>query len=234
MAKIKTIAFDADDTLWVNETIFKEAQEKCKSIAAKYVDREQMETRLYEVEIRNLQHFGYGIKGFILSVIETLIELSQNKLTNQEIQEIIDLGRSMREHPVHLLDGVSDTIQVLKDRFELMIITKGDLLEQESKIARSGLADMFDKIEILSDKTPQHYKAVFNKHMMNIDEFLMVGNSLKSDIIPICELGGQAVHIPFHTTWEYEVVETHVSDGYDFKELKDITLLPDYLNQMDH
>jgi putative hydrolase of the HAD superfamily len=231
--KLTTIAFDADDTLWVNETIFSEAQERCKSIASKFIAPDELHSRLYAIELRNLEYFGYGIKGFMLSMIETLIEISNSKVSATDIHRIIDLGKEMIQHPVHLLDGVEETLEILSKEYELMIITKGDLFDQESKIARSGLADIFDKIEIVSDKTPTQYQKVLAKYGIDINHMCMVGNSVKSDILPICNLGGLAIHIPFHTTWVHEKVEPHETEGHRYYELADITLVPDLVKNLD-
>ncbi len=229
----KILAFDADDTLWVNEPIFVKTQDRCKALLEKYVPADKMEEKLYETEMKNLRLFGYGIKGFMLSMIETAIELSEGKITGSEIQQIISLGKEMIEHPVHLLPNVKETIELLKGDYELMVITKGDLFDQESKIARSGLADHFTKIEIVSEKNVATYRNIFSKNNMDIKEVLMVGNSLKSDILPICELGGRAIHIPFHTTWVHEAVSGHKVNGHQYQELTDIGMLPDYLESLE-
>lgn len=231
MEKPKIIAFDADDTLWVNETIFTDTQELCKSILAPYIKPELMEDKLYEIERRNLRHFGYGIKGFMLSMIETAIEISEGSISAKEIQKIIELGKEMIAHPVHLLDRVEDTIRILSEQYELMIITKGDLFDQESKVARSGLADFFTKIEIISEKDKSSYRRVLQRHQIKPQEFIMVGNSLKSDVLPICELGGRAVHIPFHTTWALEQIDDHKVQHIQYTELSSISQLPSFLEK---
>jgi putative hydrolase of the HAD superfamily len=230
--KIKVLAFDADDTLWVNEPIFTQTQDKCKELLSAYIAPEKMEEKLYETEYRNLKHFGYGIKGFMLSMIETAIELSSGKISGAEIQQIIDLGKEMIAHPIHLLDNVAETIDLLKDEYELMIVTKGDLFDQESKIARSGIADYFKYIEIVSEKDVNAYQKILQRYQIKVDQFMMIGNSLKSDILPICELGARAVHIPFHTTWALELVSEHQVNGLVYKELADISLLPEYLKNL--
>lgn len=229
MNKPKIIAFDADDTLWVNETIFTHTQEKCKALLSSYVAPEMMEEKLYETERQNLRHFGYGIKGFMLSMIESAIQLSESKISASEIQEIINLGKEMISHPVHLLTHVEETIRILSEEFELMIITKGDLFDQESKIARSGMADFFKYVEIVSEKDRSSYQQVMLRNRIDIREVLMVGNSLKSDILPICELGGRAVHIPFHTTWVLEQIASHHLEHIRYDTLTHIGQLPKYL-----
>jgi putative hydrolase of the HAD superfamily len=232
MSIIKTIAFDADDTLWVNEPIFTQVQENCQELLKDYVEPEKMEAKLYQTELRNLKHFGYGIKGFMLSMIETAIELSAGKIDGLAIQKIIDLGKEMLAHPIHLLDNVQQTIELLKNEYQLMIITKGDLFDQESKIARSGIADYFQYIEIVSEKDLGAYQKILQRYQIKLNDFVMVGNSLKSDILPICALGARAVHIPYHTTWVLEQVSEHQVNGLIYKELADISLLPDYLKNL--
>lgn len=227
--KFEVIAFDADDTLWENEPIFTNTQLKCKEILGHYVDTDLLEKTIYDTQIKNLSIFGYGIKGFTLSMIETAIELSEGKVTGSEVEQLIGLGKDMLTHPVDLLDGVRETIEKLKPHYKLMIITKGDLFDQESKIARSGLADLFDHVEILSEKNEASYQAVLDRYNYDPKTFLMVGNSLKSDILPLCEIGASALHIPFHTTWVHEQVEEKQLEGYEFWAANDIREVPDFL-----
>ncbi|QNF31991.1 HAD family hydrolase [Adhaeribacter swui] len=231
MKNIKVIGLDADDTLWVNEPIFTVTHERFREIIGKYVGAENLDEKLYGYEIRNLKIFGYGIKGFILSMIETAIELSGGKISGAEVQQIINLGKVMLDHPVELLPGVEETLQLLQPDYTLMLLTKGDLFDQESKIARSGLAEYFDHVEILSEKDEATYQRVLKRNNIAVDEFLMVGNSLKSDILPICNLGARAIYIPFHTTWIHEVVTVDASANLAYHELPDISLLPAYLQQ---
>jgi len=226
---IKTIAFDADDTLWVNETIFTSTREKIESLLVEYNFTESLEEVLYQTEIKNLKFFGYGIKGFILSTIETCIEITNGKISSQTIYEIVELGKEMLLHPVELLPHVEDTINALKDEYQLMIITKGDLFDQEAKIARSGIADEFDIIEVVSDKKISNYQDVLSKYNINPGEFLMIGNSLKSDIIPVYEIGGKAIHIPFHVTWAHENVSSERLNGYSFPSLNSMEGVIPYL-----
>ena len=232
MVNIKIIAFDADDTLWVNEPIFTKTQEACKSLLKKYIDPAVLEEKLYSTEVKNLKLFGYGVKGFTLSMIETAIELSEGKITGQEIQSIIALAKEMVQHPVELLPNIKSTLEQLQDQYELMIITKGDLFDQESKIARSGIADYFNRIEIVSEKDEQTYQDLFRRHNIELHHFLMLGNSLKSDVLPIIKLGGQAIHIPFHTTWVHETVPQNTQEALDYVTLKDVSLLPQYLDKL--
>ncbi len=207
MHNIKIIAFDADDTLWINEPLFRINEEKFEDLLKKYISNNEITNRLYKTELKNLKHFGYGIKGFIISMIETAIELTDGKIEANDIKKIIDLGKEQILHPVNLLDNIPEVLETLKQKYKLMIITKGDLFDQESKIARSGLADYFDIVEIVSEKNEEVYSSLLKKHNIKVDEFLMVGNSLKSDVLPLINIGAKAIHIPFHTTWIHEEVK---------------------------
>lgn len=227
---IKIVALDADDTLWVNEPIFQQTQEKLRELLSPYIEPGQLDGRLYETERRNLRLFGYGVKGFVLSMIETAVELSDGKISGREVKQIVDMGKEMLDHPVNLLDGVKETVEALAEHYELMVITKGDLFDQQNKIARSGLADYFKRVEIVSEKDEATYREVFGRNGIRLEEVLMVGNSLKSDVLPICKLGGKAIHIPFHTTWEHENVESQQADGYDYEEIDNLRQLIRLLN----
>lgn len=232
MAKIKIIAFDADDTLWVNEPLFTDTREKCEAILAPYVDPAEIEEKLYATEMKNLHLFGYGIKGFVLSMIETAVQLSYGNIQGQEIQQIINMGKEMIKHPIQLIPKVRETLEKLTRQYELMVITKGDLFDQESKIARSDLAHFFRIIEIVSEKTEDTYARIMDRYQINIEEFLMVGNSLKSDILPVCKLGGRAIHIPFHTTWKHEKISEHQSNNLAYREISGIGHLSGVINQI--
>lgn len=223
------IAFDADDTLWHNETLYLATQSEFKSLLSKYQPTSVIDERLYETEMGNLEIFGYGIKAFTLSMIETAIQLSDGQIAARDIQTIIDLARNMLETPVELLDGVRDTLDALSDDYDLMLITKGDLLDQETKVARSGLGEVFSSVEIVSHKTPDAYGSILTRHGVQPARFLMVGNSLPSDVLPVVEIGGQAVHIPYHITWAHEEVE-EAHDGY--YELENISLLPELVHEI--
>ncbi|UEM03177.1 HAD family hydrolase [Skermanella rosea] len=207
-----TIGFDGDDTLWHNESIFSMTQERFRAILGE-VDAAEVDRRLLETERRNLGLFGYGIKGFVLSMIETAIEVTDGRVAARDIQILIEAGKSMLAHPVDLLDGVAETVGYLSHSHRLVLITKGDLFDQESKIARSGLAELFDRIEIVSEKDPETYRRILARHDIPPERFLMVGNSVRSDILPVLEVGGQAVHVPYHITWAHEHVEPP-AEGY--------------------
>ncbi len=230
---IDIIAFDADDTLWHNETLYKLTHEKYEELLTGYHSIEWIQKKLFETEMRNLNYFGYGIKGFTLSMIETAIELTEGRIGGSDIQKIIDFARHMVKAPVELLDHVADTIKTLSKSYRLMIISKGDLFDQESKIARSGLCDYFKHIEILTHKTTDTYKAIFKKYDIEAQRFLMVGNSLKSDIFPVLEIGGHAVFIPYPLCWEHEKVSDMDTNQKYYPELEHIGQLPELLQRLD-
>lgn len=220
MKHIEIIAFDADDTLWHNESLFTITQDKYKKLLAKYHTEEWIESRLFDTETENIKHFGYGVKGFTLSMIETAIELSEGRITGAEINQIIDFAKQMLRSPIELLESVEETIEKLSQTHELMIITKGDLFDQESKIARSGLAEYFSKIEIVKEKDEEIYQKILTKYQIDKDKFVMIGNALKSDILPVLRIGSSAVHIPYHTTWAREIVAEEELKNYNFLQLK--------------
>ncbi len=201
---VSVVAFDGDDTLWHNESIFTMTQGRYRALLERYLDGPALDERLQANELRNLHLFGYGIKGFTLSMIETAIEASAGQVEAATIQSIIEYGKAMLQHPVELLEGVRATIEALHGRYRLMVITKGDLFDQESKLARSGLVELFWQIEIVSEKDQETYRRILRAHHIDPREFVMVGNSIKSDILPVLGLGAHAVHVPYHTTWIHE------------------------------
>ena len=203
LSGVELVAFDADDTLWHNEPLFLKTQERFKRILRLPASFD-IDKQLYAAEARNIQHFGYGIKGFALSMIETAIELTEGEVGGREIQKIIELAREMTQAPIELLADARETVRGLADAFDLMIITKGDLFDQESKIARSGLGDHFKHIEIVSEKHELSYGKILRKHQIRPERFVMVGNSVKSDILPVLALGAFAVHVPYQTEWVHE------------------------------
>ena len=203
---LTTIAFDADDTLWRNEDVFQSAQAYFVQMLERYHSKAYILERLNSVQIDNLGNFGYGIKGFTLSMIETAISLTEGRVTGYEIHEIITLAKQMVSSPVDLLPGVESLLQSLQGQCQLMVITKGDLLDQEAKLARSGLAQYFDLYEVVSNKKAANYTRLFERLQLNPEQTLMIGNSLRSDILPVLEVGGHALHIPYHTTWSHEQV----------------------------
>jgi len=216
---IKVIAFDADDTLWVNETYFREAEQKFAKLLSKYETLNKIDQELFKVEMHNLPLYGYGIKGFILSMVESALKLSNYKLSPKIIKEIIAIGKEMIDKPVELLDDVEQVLETLKPKYKIILATKGDLLDQERKLEKSGLTKYFHHIEVLSEKKEDNYKVLLSHLGISASEFLMVGNSLKSDVLPLLEIGAKAIHVPFHTTWAHEVV-TNQGNNNDFKTVK--------------
>lgn len=220
---IKVIGFDADDTLWVNETYFREAELKFAKLMAAYETVNTIDQELFKTQIGNLPLYGYGIKGFILSMVEIALKLSNYTLSNESIQAILDIGKSMLNKPVDLLDGVEETLQTLSQTHRLIVVTKGDLLDQERKLNKSGLMRYFHHIEVLSDKMEANYSKLLNHLDVKPSEFLMIGNSLKSDVLPLVNIKAKAIHIPFHTTWLHEQVkETKIKNYKTVTSLKDI------------
>jgi putative hydrolase of the HAD superfamily len=223
------IGFDADDTLWHNETIFEKTHGRYRALLAHYHDAATVERTLFATEMRNLELYGYGVKGFTLSAIETAIQLTGGKIRAEEIQQLIELGREMLSHPVELLEDVVEILAQLSQRHRLLVITKGDLRDQERKLANSGLAGHFERIEIVSEKNAATYTDIFRRHHIVATEFLMVGNSLKSDILPVLALGGAGAHVPYHLTWAAEHVETPpIAEGRFFR-LKTLRELPEVI-----
>jgi putative hydrolase of the HAD superfamily len=234
MNQFDLIAFDADDTLWHNERLYVNAQARFAQLLSHYHNPEWIGERLYQTETHNIQHFGYGIKAFALSMIETAVELTEGRLSGQDVQALIDLAKEMLSAKVELLEHVAETIPQLAANYQLMVITKGDLLDQETKIARSGLGKYFQQVEIVSQKTPETYLRLLKKASIPPERFLMVGNSLKSDILPILELGGNAVHIPYETTWLHEVASPPAEGQAGYYSLEHLGQLPALLEQLEH
>ena len=220
------IGFDADDTLWHNENIFEKTHQRYRALLSQYHDSATVERTLFATEMRNLELYGYGVKGFTLSAIETAIELTEGKIRADEIQQLIELGREMLSHPVELLEGVAETLAALSGRHRLLVITKGDLRDQERKLAKSGLADYFERVEIVSEKDAATYERILQRHDIAARRFLMVGNSLRSDILPVLTLGAAGAHVPYHLTWAAErVEEIPVAEGR-FYRLNSLRELP--------
>jgi putative hydrolase of the HAD superfamily len=209
---IKVIGFDADDTLWINETFFREAEEKFCDLLEAYMPRHDIMRELFKIEIDNLSTYGYGIKAFMLSMIETTFLISGGKCDSSVIAKIMEIGRSQINMPVENLPHIQSALEKLYGRYKLVMVTKGDLLDQERKLEKSGLAHFFHHTEIVSEKTTKEYAKLFKHLDITPDQFLMVGNSLKSDILPILELGGYGIHIPFHTTWAHELVNVQIDN----------------------
>ena len=233
MPRFEVIAFDADDTLWQNERLFISAQTRFKNLLAQYHSPEWIAERLYQTEMRNLEHFGYGIKAFALSMIETAVELTEGRISGGDIQKIIDSTKEMLTADVELLEHVAETLARLAETYTLMLITKGDLRDQETKVARSGLAAYFRQVEIVSDKSSASYERLLQRHGIAPERFVMVGNSLRSDILPVLALGASAVYIPHQLTWAHEVAEAPPIGQPGFYELAHFGLLPDLLARLE-
>jgi len=227
--KLDIIAFDADDTLWHNEIYYRNAQSALIQLLSPWKEPETIDRILYEIEMRNLPLYGYGIKAFTLTMIEAAVKISAGKITGGKIEEILAIGRSMLEAEVKLRPHVMDTLQTLSESHRLMVITKGDLLDQTGKVERSGLAPYFSMVEVVSKKTSGAYAAILKRHNLAPESFLMVGNSLPSDILPVLELGGKAVHIPADTTWAHETIYDFDTGLPGFYELEHIGDLPDLI-----
>jgi len=207
---IRVIAFDADDTLWINETYFREAEEKFASLLEDFLPQHAIMKELYRTEITNLNLYGYGIKGFMLSMIETALRVSEKQLPIRLVEKIIQIGQEMLGKPVDLLPGVEEVLKSLQGHYRIVLATKGDLVDQERKLYKSGLEGYFHHIEIMSEKRTSDYEKLIGHLDIQASEFVMIGNSLKSDILPVLELGGYGIHVPFHTTWVHEQVEHEV------------------------
>ena len=204
---LTTICFDADDTLWHNERFFHLTQARFYDLLADHADRTDLETRLLNAERRNIQHYGFGIKGFTLSMIETACEVTENRVPGEVIAELIAAGQDMLRHPIELLPGAEEAVRALAPDYTLLLITKGDLLDQERKLAQSGLGELFDGVEIVSEKTPEVYRGIFTGRGIDAGTSLMAGNSLKSDVNPVIEVGGWGVYVPHGLEWELEKAE---------------------------
>lgn len=220
------IAFDADDTLWHNEPIFNLTQDRVAELLSPWAPAKSLGEHLTRVERRNLRLYGYGAKGFTLSLLETALEVSEGEVPGSVLQQILDGGKSMLEHPVDLLPHVAEIVGRLAAEHPLMLITKGELFHQESKIARSGLADRFQVIEIVSEKDPEAYREILRRHDIDPERFVMVGNSVKSDILPVVAIGGNAIHVPYESTWELDRVEHRGADTEGFFEAATLADVP--------
>lgn len=228
---LTTIGFDADDTLWHNENFFRLTQDRLTQLLQDYVDEEHLHDRLLAAERRNLGHYGFGVKGFTLSMIETAIEVTEGRVPSLVIAEIMAAGREMLEHPIELLPHAYAAVKTLAANHRAVLITKGDLLDQERKLAQSGLGDLFHGVEIVSDKTAKSYAAIFARHGTGADQALMVGNSMKSDVLPALNAGSWGVHIPHGVTWALEHAEPPV--GHDrFFSLITLAELPDLVGKI--
>jgi len=225
---LKVIAFDADDTLWVNEPYFRQTEERFYELLSGYESQRTLERELLKTEIDNLPLYGYGIKGFMLSMIETALSVSNKKISPVAVGKILDLGKQMLDNPIELLDGVEDVLVALKDKYRLVVATKGDLLDQERKLRKSGIAHYFHHVEIMSEKDDANYLKLIRHLDIRPEELMMIGNSLKSDILPVLNVGAYGVHVPYHITWAHEHIE-HDIDNERFSSIINIKDILEFL-----
>ncbi|TIP01810.1 MAG: HAD family hydrolase [Mesorhizobium sp.] len=222
---LTTIGFDADDTLWQNEQFFRMTEKRFAEMLAEHGDHEHIAARLLEAERRNLALYGFGIKGFTLSMIETAVEITGGEVPGSIIGEILAAGREMLSHPIEPLPHAREAVEALAGSYHLVLITKGDLFDQERKLAQSGMGDLFDAVEIVSDKTAATYARIFSRHGRGPQSSMMVGNSLKSDVVPAIEAGGWGIHVPHELTWAIEHAEAPVA-APRFREIAHLGELP--------
>ena len=233
MPRFQMLGFDADDTLWHNEKYYVQSQARFRELLGRYCPPEVIDSELHRTEMQNIEYYGYGIKGYALSMIETSVRLSDGRVSGPDVMKIITIARDLLDAPMELLDHADRIIPLLASSFPLMLVTKGDLRDQESKIARSGLAKHFRHVEILSNKKPQDYRALLERHGIRAQRFLMVGNSLRSDILPVLALGGRAVYIPSHLTWAHEAVTAPAAGCEQYIEIEHLGLLPEAIRQIE-
>ncbi|MBI1225874.1 MAG: HAD hydrolase-like protein [Bacteroidetes bacterium] len=221
MKNLKVIAFDADDTLWVNEPYFQAAEQKFCALLEDYLPHHTVSQELFKTEMQNLSLYGYGVKAFMLSMLETALRITENKANPVILLKAIEFGRELLAKPIELLDGVTEVLEALKGKYRLVVATKGDLLDQERKLVKSGLEHYFHHIEIMSDKQEKDYQKLIRHLDCQPEDFLMLGNSLKSDVMPVLNIGGYGVHVPYHTTWAHEKIE-HKIEHPKFLQLEKI------------
>ncbi|ANW95927.1 HAD family hydrolase [Wenyingzhuangia fucanilytica] len=229
MAKYKVIAFDADDTLWVNEPYFREAEDEFAKLLSIYETENKVQQELYKVIIGNIPLYGYGVKSCILSMIQCATELSNNQLPANITQQILEIGKNMLTKPIELLPGVEEVLKTLSKTYTLIVLTKGDLLDQEKKLDRSGLLNYFHHVEVMSEKNPEGYQRILKHLDIAPKDFLMIGNSLKSDILPVLQIGAEAIHIPFHSIWQFETVAKNKLENQQYKTLSSVKNLLEIL-----
>lgn len=229
---LTTIGFDADDTLWQNEQFYRLTEERFAALLADHADPAALKERLLDAQKRNLQLYGFGIKGFTLSMIETAIGMTEGKVPAAVIEKILAAGRDMLGHPIEILPNVRETLERLAGSYRMVLITKGDLFDQERKIAQSGLGELFDAVEIVSDKQAATYRRIFDRHGDGAERAMMVGNSLKSDVVPAIEAGGWGVYVPHDLTWAFEHVEAPVN-APRFRQIVQLGELPGLVEGLD-
>ena len=231
MTGLTAIGFDADDTLWQNETFFRMTEQRFTELLSEHGEHHVISARLLEAERRNLRFYGYGVKGFTLSMIETAVEVTKGEVSAAVIAEILSFGRQMLQNPVETLPGVRETLDDLAGRYRIILITKGDLFDQERKLAQSGLGDYFNAVEIVSEKTPQTYERIFSRYGDGARRAMMVGNSLKSDVVPAIAAGSWGVHVPHELTWALEHEEAPEQNPR-FRRIESLGKLPALIGQM--
>jgi len=230
-AHLTTIGFDADDTLWHNEQFFQLTQDRFCDLLRDFTDADHLMDRLLEAERRNIGHYGFGIKGFVLSMIETAIDVTDERVPASVIRELIAAGQDMLQHPIELLPHAREAVAAVAADFRVLLITKGDLLDQERKLAQSGLGDLFDGVEIVSDKTMPVYRGIFERHGDGADRAMMVGNSMKSDVVPAIEAGGWGIYVPHGLVWALE--HHDAPEGHPrFREIADLGALADLVTEI--
>ncbi len=225
----KVIAFDADDTLWVNETYFREAEQQFARLLSAYETENKIDQELFKTEIKNLSIYGYGVKGFMLSMVECALEISNYNLNPKLLNDILNIGKEMLEKPIELLEDVEMVLKSLHGKYKLIVATKGDLLDQERKLEKSGLLQYFHHIEVMSDKKEADYQKLIAHLDITPKQLLMVGNSLKSDILPLVTIGASAIHVPFHTTWAHEEVSVQEQSTTEYKTVKKVSEILTFL-----
>lgn len=240
---VEVVGLDGDDTLWHSEHLFVETQDRFRELVRPHLDPrlfgpdadsaadDHLDERLEQIERQNLGSFGYGVKAFVLSLVETAVDVTGGTLPGSAVQAILDLGKELIDHPVQLLDGVVEAVDALTDRYRVMVVTKGDLLHQESKVARSGLAEVLWAVEVVSEKDEPTYRRALQRHGVDPATFVMVGNSIRSDVLPVLEIGGRAVHVPYPVTWALELAEPE-PDRHRFPVLDSIAELPACIEQL--
>ena len=229
---VRVVGFDGDDTLWHSETRFHFTQGEFRDLLKRHVPDADVDRRLAEMEMKNLGIYGYGVKSFTLSMLETAIELTEGRIPTSDLEVILGWGKGMLMEPTELLDGVEETLRLLGGRYDLLLITKGDLFDQEGKLARSGLGDLFLGVEILSEKNTDSYRGVFTRRAIKPEDFVMVGNSLRSDVVPVVSLGAHAVHIPYEVTWHHEHVPEEELPNEGWQRISSIRELPAILDEL--
>ena len=231
----KLIAFDGDDTLWHNEPLFRQAHVELREMLGHYVDPEQVDDRLYQAELANLSIYGYGVTGFTLSMIETAIELSDRKISAEDIHKLAEIGKSMLRAPTRIIDGAETVLKhyAKHPEYKVVLVTKGDLIAQQLKIDRSGFEDLFDGIEIVSEKDPLTYRNIFGRYGVEPEQAVMIGNSMKSDVLPVLACGGTAIHIPYEITWVHEMVDQTEIDNDKVITVESIADVPGVIEKLE-